>query len=182
MKLLRWTFRQLQRCLALFGLTCLIYLIAFQYSCVVSGSMQPTLQGTNLKNGDRVLTEKVSYYFRNPRRWEVVTIRRESDGMDLMKRVVGLPGETLQVLRDGQLVIDGEKIDPPESLRDLRYLPVANIYGDKVVECGDGYYVLGDDSMDSDDSRYNGPISLEEIVGRTWLIIAPSERRGFVNP
>ncbi len=99
-----------------------------------------------------------------------------------MKRVVGLPGEQLQVLRDGQLVIDGREVNPPAELSFLRYLPVANIFGDKVFDCQDGYYVLGDEAMDSDDSRYNGTVSLEEIIGRTWLIMGPADRRGFVNP
>ncbi len=178
----RWVLRKVERSLALIGLACLIYLSGFHYSCVVSESMRPALQGTNVSNGDRVLTEKVSYRFREPRRWEVLTIRRESDGLEVMKRVVGLPGEKLQVLRDGQLVINGTEVDPPQSLSYLKYLPVANIHGDKVFDCQDGYYVLGDESMDSDDSRFNGTVSRAEIIGRTWLIVGPAERRGLVNP
>ncbi len=83
---LRWTWRQVERCLALIGAACLVYMAGFHYSCVVSHSMRPTLQGTSVTNGDRVLTEKISFYFRDPRRWEVLTIRRESDGLEVMKR------------------------------------------------------------------------------------------------
>lgn len=177
----RWGFRRVERCLALTGFLCIVYLLGFHYSSVVSTSMRPTLHGTSASEGDRIISEKFSYYFREPRRWEVLTIRRESDGLEVMKRVVGLPGEQLQILRDGQLVINGQEVDPPQSLSFLKYLPVANVHGDKVFDCGDGYYVLGDESMDSDDSRFNGTISREEIVGRTWLIINPPERRGMVN-
>lgn len=179
---IHWGLRKVERCFALIGLACVVYLSGFHYSCVVSESMRPTLQGTNLSNGDRVLTEKVSYFLREPRRWEVLTIRRECDGLEVMKRLVGLPGEELQVLRDGKLVINGTEVNPPSSLRHLKYLPVANIHGDKVFDCQEGYYVLGDESMDSDDSRFNGTVSKAEIIGRTWLIVGPEDRRGWVNP
>ncbi|MEQ8667797.1 MAG: signal peptidase I [Pirellulales bacterium] len=177
----RWSIRHVERCFALIGVMCVVYMAGFHYSCVVSSSMRPTLQGSNASDGDRVITEKFSYYFREPRRWEVLTIRRESDGLEVMKRVVGLPGEELQILLDGQLVINGREVDPPKALGFLKYLPVANVHGDKVFNCEDGYYVLGDEAMDSDDSRFNGTVSRDEIIGRSWLIIGPPNRRGFVN-
>jgi type IV secretory pathway protease TraF len=52
---------------------------------------------------------------------------------------------------------------------------------DKVAACGDDYYVLGDNSKDSDDSRFNGPVRRDEIVGRTWAILGPRARVGFIN-
>lgn len=52
---------------------------------------------------------------------------------------------------------------------------------DRVVDCGEGYFGLGDDSMDSDDSRIEGPIPPNWIVGRAWLIVQPWARFGLVN-
>jgi type IV secretory pathway protease TraF len=54
--------------------------------------------------------------------------------------------------------------------------------GGRSAECGRGYYVLGDYTKDSNDSRYEGPVSPERIIGRPWLRVWPPGRMGFVNP
>ncbi len=69
----RKAFRWAERGLATFGLLVLVYLAFFDVSVMVSGSMSPALQGTSRDNGDHILTEKVSKWFRAPRRWEVIT-------------------------------------------------------------------------------------------------------------
>jgi signal peptidase I len=169
-----------ERSLAVFGLLVIVYTTCFHYSRMVSGSMEPTLWGENWKKGDQILSERVSYWFRRPQRWEIVLFRN-SDGMFVMKRVVGLPGETVQMLRGGKLVINGQPIEPPQHLRFLKYLPYGNVIADQVVRCNDGYYVLGDDSRDSDDSRFHGALPSAEILGRPWIILGPAGRRGFVR-
>jgi len=103
---IRWLLRQAERFLAVIGLASILYLGCFDYSRIVSESMRPTLQGSNWDEGDRVVTEKVSYRFRRPRRWEVITIRADHGGQ-IMKRVVGLPGERVRMLRGGAILIDG---------------------------------------------------------------------------
>ena len=108
-RIVRWLLRLTVRLLAVFGLLTAIYLACFRYSRMTSPSMSPTLQGDNWEDGDRVLTEKVSFWFRQPRRWEVITVRSR-DGMVVMKRVVGLPGEAVQMLRHGEILIDGRQI------------------------------------------------------------------------
>ena len=49
------------------------------------------------------------------------------------------------------------------------------------MPCGSGYYVLGDDLKDSDDSRFNGPVPADRIMGRAWLIVWPMKRLGWVR-
>jgi signal peptidase I len=142
--------------------------------------MQPTLQGTCWDDGDRILTEKVSFWFRSPRRWEVIAFRQK-DGVQVMKRVIGLPGEKVQMLRGGRILINGRQIQPPPELDFLDYFPYGNLITGKTCECDNGYYVLGDYSRDSDDSRYNGPVSPDQLIGRPWLIVAPAGRRGVVR-
>lgn len=180
-RMLRYVFRLVERLLAVVGLSFLVYQFCFHYSYVTSNSMKPTLQGTSFDTGDQVLTERVTYWFRDPRRWEVLTIRR-NDGLVVMKRLVALPGEKLQVLRDGTVVINGKEVAPPPELDFLEYIPVVNIFDGKVFDCQDGYYVLGDYTLDSDDSRYNGTISREEILGRAWIILGPEGRRRWITP
>lgn len=177
----RWLMRQAERLFAAIGFIAVIYWICFDCSCIVSNSMKPTLCGTSFDNGDRVLTERVSYWFRQPRRWEVVTLR-QPNGIKIMKRVVGLPGEKIQMSREGQIRIDGQEIQRPPALDFLHYFPYGNLASERTVDCGEGYYVLGDDSRDSDDSRFNGPAIAQAILGRAWLIVAPHDRRRFVTP
>jgi signal peptidase I len=177
----RWLFRQCENCLALVGLLTLICFFCFDFSVMTSPSMSPTLQGTSWRNGDWVLTEKVTYRFRRPARWEVIRIRREKGPM-IMKRVVGLPGESIRIGDDKNILINDRPVNPPAGFACPKYIPQGNVGDGQAVECGQGYYVLGDDTNDSDDSRFAGPVPPGRIVGRVWLIVAPRSRIGFVGP
>lgn len=146
----------------------------------MSPSMQPTLQGTSYVNGDHVLSEKLSFYWRRPRRWEVIAFRNE-EGITVMKRVVGLPGETIHMNQRGELFVDGALVPQPAYLSHVRYVPIAFLFQERKFHCQDGYFVLGDDSRDSDDSRYNGEVPSDGIIGRAWLIVHPWRRFGFVR-
>lgn len=177
----RCLFRQCENCLALVGLLALFYFVCFDISVMTSPSMSPTLQGTSWRNGDWILTEKVTYRFRRPARWEIVRIRRD-EGPMIMKRVVGLPGETIRIDEKRNVLIDGLPMEPPAGFVCPKYIPKGNVGEGKTAECGRGYFVLGDDTKDSEDSRFSGPVPPEKIVGRVWLILAPRSRIGFVGP
>jgi signal peptidase I len=172
--------RIIERIFAIFGVSFLLLHVTLMTSVIVSPSMSPALQGHSWSDGDRVVTELVSYRFRQPRRWEVVTFRR-ADGAIVMKRVVGLRGEKLQLHKNGDLVINEAVIPRPESLSHVRYLPMSLVLDDRSVDCGPGYFVLGDDSTDSEDSRFEGPIPASWILGRAWFIFQPFTRMGWVN-
>jgi signal peptidase I len=172
--------RWLERALAVVGLVMIVYHAAFDISVVTSESMAPTLLGRNVESGDWVLTEKVSYWFRDPHRWEVVRLRTEK-GDSIVKRVVGLPGEEMSV-RDKIPVIDGQPTPPPRRLAFLKYWALGNLFQGASVPCGDGFYVMGDDSRDSQDSRFEGPVKREEIQGRIMFIVWPLYRFGPVSP
>jgi signal peptidase I len=178
-KFLRRLFRAIERVLAVFGALVILYYAFFNYSEVVSASMSPTLEGSISKH-DYVLTEKISYHIRNPRRWEVITFLGE-DGTQIMKRVVGLPGEKVQMLSKGRIFIDGREIPPPPELDFLHYFPFGQLTDGHAVDCGDGFFVLGDFSRDSDDSRFRGPIRPKYLLGRAWIIVRPWDRSGFIH-
>ena len=91
-RLVRRVLRWAEHMLAAFGLAVILYHLCFDVSVMVSGSMAPTLQGKSVDDGDVVLTERITYRLRRPRRWEVVCFGADN-GDQLMKRVVGLPGE-----------------------------------------------------------------------------------------
>lgn len=172
---LRWG----EHLLAAIGAALIIYHLGFELSVMVSPSMSPALQGTNHKNGDWVLTEKVTYWFREPRRWEVVRFDLE-DYTPVMKRVVALPDETITI-RTNHITINGESIQRPDSITDLTYFSYGNLTSGRPVPCDRGYYVLGDDSRDSQDSRFEGAIPPERIQGRAWLRVWPLRRFGWVK-
>ncbi len=172
--------RAIESALAATGACFIIYHLCFRASVITSESMAPTLRGTSVETGDLVLEERVTYLFRDPRRWEIVAFDHPW-GMRIMKRVVGLPGERV-TLAEGKPVIDGEPAPMPAKIATLEYLAYGNLSKGRTAECGEGYYVLGDFSRDSQDSRFDETIRPERIKGRAWLILWPLSRMGFVNP
>lgn len=145
----------------------LIQTFLFQAFLIPSGSMQPTLH-----IGDRVLVNKLSYRSGGPSRGDLIVFTRppaspESDINDLIKRVVGLPGETVEAV-DGAVLVDGEPLDEsylPEGT------PTDNLPPTPVP---DGMvFVMGDNRTESLDSRIFGPIDIDTIEGRAFLRIWP---------
>ncbi len=144
---------------------------------IPSGSMEPTLQ-----IGDRIVVDKLSYDLHAIHRGDIVVFRRPplepQHFTDLVKRVIGLPGETISS-RDGSVYIDGKKLAEPwlppgtytGPLPDDPH-PQWNLPGPIVVPKGE-YYVMGDNRQDSEDSRYFGPIPRSLIVGKMVAIVWP---------
>lgn len=141
---------------------------------IPSGSMEPTLQV-----GDKILVNKLSYDFHAVHRGDIVVFRRPPNDpepaiKDLVKRVIGLPGETISA-SGGEVYIDGRPLPEP-------WLPkgvtTAN-FGPVHIPRGE-YFVMGDNRGDSADSRVFGPIPKSLIVGRVFLRIWPPSRIGFL--
>ncbi|HUT35818.1 MAG TPA: signal peptidase I [Planctomycetota bacterium] len=177
---LRRLFRWGEHLLAVAGILFIIYHVGFDLTVMTSPSMAPTLRGTCVKDGDWVLSERVAYWFRRPRRWEIVAFH-SSDGVPVMKRVVGLPGEEVS-LRDGRVLVNGSPVAYPPALGGIKYVPDGMLHRGRAAKCGEGYFVLGDDSGDSQDSRYDGPVALDRIERRAWLIVWPPSRIRWVTP
>jgi signal peptidase I len=133
---------------------------------VVQGpSMQP-----NLYYNQRVMVEKISYRFiRGPRRGDVVVVEVAKEDEPLIKRVVAVSGETVEV-RQGQVFIDGELLDEPWVTRQGGpHYPAMRVPPLHV-------FLLGDNRGSSRDSRAFGPVSVDQIVGRAWLIYWPLDQ------
>ena len=177
---LRWLRTWIEHVFAVLGVLFLAYHAGFDLSVMTSSSMAPTLCGNSREDGEWILSEKISYWFRGPRRWEVVTFQG-TFGAQVMKRVVGLPGEKVS-LKDGRVLIDREPVDCPPSVENISYLPYGKIHRGGSADCGDGYFVLGDNSVDALDSRFEGPLSIEKITGRAWLVVWPLSKFRFATP
>jgi signal peptidase I len=156
--------------------------VLFQAFFIPSASMTPTL-----KVHDRILVNKLSYDMHPVRRGDIVVFTRSPDMVgadgnikDLVKRVIGLPGDTISTTPDGHIAINGKVLK--ES-----YLPAGTLPGPAITRttgCLPGpptsctipaghYFVMGDNRDDSSDSRVFGPIAKSQIVGRAFILIWP---------
>lgn len=162
-----WGGRLLREMLEVAVLTLLLFIgvrLLVQNYQVDGPSMQPTLQ-----NQEYILVNKAVYFLHPPQRGDVIVFAYPGDTrIDYVKRIIGVPGDTVQVLGNGQVVIDGTQLQEP-------YVScVCNNYGPETIRVPAGmYFVMGDHRDDSQDSRAFGPISRDLIVGKASLIYWP---------
>ncbi len=186
-KTLKRMFRVLWGIIFLLTLLLIIRLWVLTPYRIPTSSMDPTLRGDNSSSGiigDTVLVNKTAYWFKSPKRWDIVAFHspqpEEGGPINLVKRIVGLPGETVYISGD-QVHIDGKKVIPPPEASYLRYRQ-RGTYGVQDVRLGENeYYVLGDNSPYSQDSRYWGPLSKDKIFGQVIAILGPKERRTWLE-
>ena len=143
---------------------------------VIGSSMYPTL-----RDGDSVVIDTLSYRFVEPSRFDVIVFpfRYQEDTL-YIKRIIGLPGETVQI-QDGKVFINGAQLD--ESAYDFDPIAQAGLASAQITLGQDEYFVLGDNRNDSADSREPtvGNISGSEIIGRALLRVLPLNRFGLVR-
>jgi len=137
---------------------------------VPTPSMLPTIQLQ-----DRLIVEKISYKFSEVERGDVIVFHPPSNvdqsGTDWVKRVIGLPGEKVEI-RDGKVFINEEELNEPYELEKPDYT-----YGPIVVPEG-SFFVLGDNRNNSKDSHYWGVLSNQNIVGKIFIRYWPLDRFG----
>ncbi len=159
-----------------------IYLLLMQPHQVNGLSMVPTFQ-----NGEYVLTDKVSYRFGVPERGDVIVFHApdaaqcpKGTGCDFIKRVIGLPGETVLV-NNGGISINGQR------LKETYLPPEFETKPGKATERGpitlgpDQYFAVGDNRSYSSDSRAWGPITRKDIVGKAFFRYLPLDKAGVVK-
>jgi signal peptidase I len=160
----------------IFGCTFLIIMFVAQRTSVSGPSMNDTLQ-----DGDQLILEKVSYHFRDPARFDVVVFQHLDDGKNVfyIKRIIGLPGETVQIIGD-DIYIDGELLEEDYGREPIQD---AKIAAEPIAVGEDEYFVLGDNRNNSSDSRDPAVANVKRsmIVGRAWVRIWPLNKIGFVS-
>jgi signal peptidase I len=157
-----------------------IQLTSLQAFRIPSESMLPLLQ-----KGDRVLVNKWSYRVHDVNRGDVVVFTRppallDTSVDDLIKRVVGLPGDSVTI-DGGHVLINGQVLSEPYIARGASTLPSGPITcppSDPCVVPGGKVWVMGDNRTFSEDSRYFGPIEESSIVGRAFVRLWPLDRLG----
>lgn len=154
-----------------------IFIICFvgQRTKVDGDSMYPSLH-----DGDNLIVDKISYRFNDPERFDVIIFPFQDTKTFYIKRVIGLPGETVQIDYDGNIYINGEILE-----EDYGYETILNpgLAADPITLDEDEYFVLGDNRNDSKDSRSTevGPVEEDDIIGRAWVRFFPFEDAGLVK-
>jgi signal peptidase I len=155
-------------------LTLLIYVLIRTFLIenyrVVGHSMVPTLVDKQF-----LIVSKLDYRLREPRRGDIVVfLDPRSDGRKLIKRVIGLPGEVVEI-RDGQVFVGGQALDEP-------YVQNQAYYSEAPTQVPEGQlYVLGDNRSNSSDSHNWGTLPRDKIVGRAWFSYWPPEVWGPIT-
>ena len=147
-----------------------------QRTLVDGTSMNPTLQ-----HKDSVLVEKLSYRFGEPKRYDIVVFRYlHQDNTYYIKRIIGLPGETVQII-DGYVYINGERLKDEVYGNDV--MISAGTAAEPIVLGQYEYFVLGDNRNGSSDSRADsvGNVTKSQIVGKAFVRIWPLTEIGFLK-
>ena len=148
-----------------------------QSSLVFSGSMIPTLQSaTQTQFADRLIVNKLVYLFNNPTRGDIILFDSPyNDGKQYVKRLIGLPGETIEIRR-GMVYVNGKLLVFPGITLRRDY---SNM--EKVIVPKDSYFVLGDNRGNSADSRVWGFVNNSDLIGEAMFIYWPINRIRWVK-
>ena len=156
--------------------TIALFLVVFTLSQVFLGNfmIEQVSAVPNFMPGERILVDKVIYRVTGLHRGDMIVGKWSHDPTDVFKRVIGLPGERVEI-RDNRVLIDGKPIEEPyllapDAVIGTRSFEYAWVLGP------DEYFVMGDNRMHSGDSRSRGPMKAEDIVGRAWLRYWPLPR------
>jgi len=148
--------------------------LAFAWFCLYAFGMEVLVAGQSmaplLNSDDVVLVNRLAYDFGRPERLDVVVFERE-DKKTNVKRVIGLPGEIVQI-KDGCVYINGKILDAGNDLEKVMLAGLA----EAPVELGeDEYFLLGDNRDRSEDSRFAniGNVKEDQIIGKVWMRIFP---------
>ena len=159
-----------------FLVTFLVIHYVGQRTQVSGSSMEYTLS-----DGDNLIVDKISYRFYEPERFDIIVFPfQQEEDTYYIKRIIGLPGETVQIGEDGTILINGMELEESYG-REVIQEPGAAA---EPLTLREGeYFVLGDNRNASSDSRDPsvGMIQREDIVGRAWLRIYPFDKVGFIR-
>ena len=159
-------------------LTWVIVTFVGQRTKVDGHSMEPTLS-----DGDNLIVDKLSYRFHDPERFDIIVFPFQYQANTYyIKRIIGLPGETVQIMDDGSIYINGEKLEENYGMEVIKPETIGRAA--EPIELGDDeYFVMGDNRNNSSDSRTDmvGNIKRENIIGKAWLRIWPVSDFGVLQ-
>lgn len=159
----------------------IVYLFVLQPHQVRGSSMY-----SNLENNDFLLTDKISYRFKDPQRGEVIVFKAPpsepcaEQECEYIKRIIGLPGEKIKV-QEGSIFVNDKKINEEYLPQDLQTQSGGFLLNGRTIILGDNEYLaLGDNRPYSRDGREFGPIKKGAIIGKAWLRYWPLSKLGLI--
>jgi len=162
--------------LVVLAATYLVITFVGQRTQVKGSSMEPTLS-----DNDNLIVDKISYRFKDPQRYDIIVFpfQYEEDTY-YIKRIIGLPGETVQIDENGTIFINGEELKENYG-REVMLSP--GRASEPITLGEDEYFVLGDNRNNSSDSRDPsvGNIHRENIIGKAWVRIWPLRNFGVLR-
>ena len=166
----------LQGIVVFLAMLVMVYLFVMSPQEINGASMEP-----NFHNSEYILTNKIIYKLRNPRRGEIVIFKSPMNKeIDYIKRIIGEPGDTVR-LEDSAFYINGKKIDEPYLAPDVYIFGGSFLVeGQEEVVPPGMYFVVGDNRPHSADSREFGPIAKEDFIGMAILRYWPFTRAGLI--
>lgn len=159
----------------------IIRIYVFQPYIVDGHSMEPTFHGNEF-----LLVDRLNYRFKEPQRGEIIIFHPQSAASDssyqvsYIKRIIGLPGESIRIA-DGNVYINDKELNEPY-LNGLKTITENPEYAQTEVKLGpDEYFVMGDNRSNSSDSRIIGPVKKDSFVGRAYIVLYPFAECGIIN-
>lgn len=159
-------------------LTWLLITYVVQRTEVEGSSMEATLS-----NGDNLFVDKISYRFKDPERFDIIVFPFQyKENTYYIKRIIGMPGETVQIDEQGNIYINGEVLKESYGMEVIKPENIGRA-AEPIVLGEDEYFVMGDNRNNSSDSRAEivGNIHRDDIIGRAWVRIWPFEDMGVLK-
>lgn len=201
-----WAWEWIKTIITAFALALFVRTFFIQAFRIPTGSMEPTLHGAK-RNGDKILVNKVIYgiriplidyrlpAIRMPNRGDVMVfatkdIKGLPQNKDFIKRVVGLGGETISIRSDGNdgeetglghVYVNGIRLKEPKSIADRLYYISGPFGNGEVAVPKDSFFVLGDNSRNSRDSRFWGFVPYQNLIGKAVVVYWPPGRLRIVR-
>lgn len=160
----------------LVGIAFLLVHFVGQRTEVIGSSMEHTLY-----NGDNIIVDKISYRFHEPERFDVIVFPyQHEENTHYIKRVIGLPGESVRIDGEGTIFINGEELQESYGSEVIKSPGLA---AEEILLGSDEYFVLGDNRNASADSRdpQVGNVKRDTIIGKAWLRIWPLNKIEFIR-
>ena len=163
----------------------ILFVVALTYVIITFVGQRTRVDGRSMMNplsdGDNLIVEKLSYRFGDPERFDIIVFRPyENEKEYYIKRIIGLPGETVQIDENGKIYINGEVLEENYGAETIRSAGRAS----EPITLGENeYFVMGDNRNNSKDSRSEdvGNVSRSQIIGRAWVRIWPLSKIGVLK-
>ena len=162
----------------------IVLIIALTWTVVTFVGLRTEVSGssmeTTLSDKDQLIVDKMTYRFRDPKRYDIVVFPYQyQDNTYYIKRIIGLPGETVQIL-SGMVYIDGKRLDEHYGNEIMENPGIAE---EPLTLGEDEYFVLGDNRNNSSDSRASdvGLIHRKDLIGRAWIRVWPLSQIGVIH-